>query len=170
MGLGGRCRPGAHRLCRLRRVQRRLLPDPQPGQAGQHYDVPAELTMIAGSAPSSSALHALWVPWNWRGWLPFGTGCIGDWFCHVIDPSFWALDLGAPYLRSGGGDRLRPGEAGPHLSSGNKITLRVPGDEDKRGPVKLVWHDGNIPITKPDDFPSDEKSRAPARCSSATRA
>ena len=41
-------------------------------------------------------LHFLGHTGVWRGWLPFGTGTIGDWFCHVIDPSFWALNLGAP--------------------------------------------------------------------------
>ncbi len=28
--------------------------------------------------------------------MPFGTGEIGDWVCHVIDPVFWALNLDAP--------------------------------------------------------------------------
>ena len=26
----------------------------------------------------------------------FGIGTVGDWFCHVVDPTFWALDLDAP--------------------------------------------------------------------------
>ena len=26
----------------------------------------------------------------------FGTGVIGDWTCHVVDPVFWTLALGAP--------------------------------------------------------------------------
>ena len=38
----------------------------------------------------------LWVPWNWRGWMHFGSGVIGDWICHVLDPAFWALDLKHP--------------------------------------------------------------------------
>jgi hypothetical protein len=28
--------------------------------------------------------------------VPFGNGTVGDWTCHVVDPVFWALDLGAP--------------------------------------------------------------------------
>jgi hypothetical protein len=31
-----------------------------------------------------------YAPWNWRGWSAFGCGCLGDWFCHVADPSYWA--------------------------------------------------------------------------------
>jgi predicted dehydrogenase len=37
-----------------------------------------------------------YLPGIWRSWTPFGTGTIGDWCCHVVDPVFWALDLGAP--------------------------------------------------------------------------
>jgi hypothetical protein len=37
--------------------------------------------------------HPMYAPFTWRGWTPFGTGCIGDWVCHVVDPVFWALDL-----------------------------------------------------------------------------
>lgn len=40
--------------------------------------------------------HSAYLPGKWRGWKPFGTGTIGDWTCHVVDPAFWALDLGAP--------------------------------------------------------------------------
>lgn len=40
--------------------------------------------------------HPVYLPGKWRGWVPFGTGIIGDWTCHVLDPVFWALDLGAP--------------------------------------------------------------------------
>lgn len=40
--------------------------------------------------------HSVYLPGQWRGWKPYGTGTIGDWVCHVVDPAFWALELGAP--------------------------------------------------------------------------
>src|SRR5438128_734060 len=40
--------------------------------------------------------NPMYLPGNWRGWSAFGTGTIGDWCCHVIDPVFWALDMGSP--------------------------------------------------------------------------
>jgi len=40
--------------------------------------------------------HPAYLPSRWRGWTPFGNGTVGDWTCHVVDPVFWALDLGAP--------------------------------------------------------------------------
>ena len=48
-----------------------------------------------GPAPQRP-YHPVYLPGKWRGWTDFGTGIIGDWTCHVLDPVFWALDLGAP--------------------------------------------------------------------------
>jgi predicted dehydrogenase len=123
----------------------------------QHYDVPPELDYDRWVGPVEFRPYTpFWVPWNWRGWLPFGTGCIGDWFCHVIDPSFWALDLGAPTTVSAEVTDYDPAKQGLTYPSGTKITYEFSATKT-RGPVKLVWHDGNTPITKPDDFPSDDE-------------
>ena len=35
-------------------------------------------------------------PGNWRKRLDFGTGTFGDMGCHIFDPVFTALGLGAP--------------------------------------------------------------------------
>jgi predicted dehydrogenase len=32
-------------------------------------------------------------PSAWRGWLDYGTGLLGDWFCHNADGAVWALKL-----------------------------------------------------------------------------
>ena len=37
-----------------------------------------------------------YAPWNWRGWWEFGCGALGDMACHIMDPAYWALQLGAP--------------------------------------------------------------------------
>jgi predicted dehydrogenase len=98
----------------------------------------------------------LWVPWNWRGFMHFGGGVIGDWICHVVDPSFWALDLGAPtsvVAEVKGYDLAKHGMTYP---AGTKITFEFAAKGD-RGPVKLVWHDGDDTIPKPEGFPDDEK-------------
>jgi len=33
------------------------------------------------------------VPVKWRGWIDYGTGLLGDWFCHNADGAVWALKL-----------------------------------------------------------------------------
>jgi len=32
-------------------------------------------------------------PSKWRGWLDYGTGLLGDWFCHNADGAVWGLKL-----------------------------------------------------------------------------
>ncbi len=138
-------------------------------QAKQHYDVPQELDydLWLGPVPYR-AYTPFWVHWNWRGWLPFGTGTIGDWFCHVIDPSFWALNLGAPTSVHAEVTGYDPAIHGLTYPPATKITFEFPAikasdkgsgtDKVKeRGPVTLVWHDGNTPITTPPNFPADDE-------------
>jgi len=96
------------------------------------------------------------VPWNWRGWMPFGSGCIGDWICHVLDPAYWALHLDAPTSVQAEVTDYNPATQGLVYPSGTKITYEFPARE-KRGPVKVVWFDGNTTIPRPSDFPADEK-------------
>jgi predicted dehydrogenase len=50
-----------------------------------------------GPAPERPYGHReLYCPHNWRAWWDFGSGALGDMACHVVDPAFWALELGAP--------------------------------------------------------------------------
>ncbi len=123
---------------------------------GQHYDVPADLDYDLWTGPVEKRDYApFWVPWNWRGWLPYGTGCIGDWFCHVVDPSFWALDLGAPTSVTAEVFGWDPKIHGLTYPPGTRLTFEFPANKN-RGPVKLVWHDGDKKIPKPADFPADD--------------
>jgi predicted dehydrogenase len=40
--------------------------------------------------------HPIYHPFNWRGWVDWGVGAIGDMGAHLIDHAYWALDLGLP--------------------------------------------------------------------------
>src|SRR5437016_8427997 len=88
--------------------------------------------------------------------MPFGTGTIGDWFCHVIDPSFWALDLDAPSTVMAEVSDYDPEKHGLTYPPATRITFEFPAKKE-RGPVKLVWHDGNNKIPTPEGFPSDDE-------------
>lgn len=125
-------------------------------KATQHYEVPKGLDYDLWIGPVPFRPYTpLWVPWNWRGWLPFGTGTVGDWFCHVVDPSYWALDLDAPSTIQAEVKDYDPAKHGLTYPPGTTITFEFPA-KGQRGPVKLVWHDGSVRIPKPKDFSAGE--------------
>ena len=94
---------------------------------------------------------------NWRGWIPFGSGPLGDMGAHLIDFPFWALEPGLPtrietrHTRWPGNPDLwstaRPAELqGYPLGS---ITHYDFGAA-KNGPLKMIWYDGGLlPPTLP---------------------
>jgi hypothetical protein len=100
---------------------RRAVEVIQAGLIGQVHDVhvwtnrpiwPQGLERPAGSDPVPNGLDwDLWLgpapvrpfkgngtyhPFNWRGWIDFGTGALGDMACHTCNLPFRALKLGYP--------------------------------------------------------------------------
>src|SRR5436309_7876132 len=51
--------------------------------------------LFLGTAPYVE-YHPVYHPFNWRGWVDWGCGAIGDMGAHLMDHSIWALDLGYP--------------------------------------------------------------------------
>ena len=93
--------------------------------------------------------HHVYLPGKWRGWKAFGNGTIGDWICHVVDPSFWALDLGAPTsvqaTNIGDYDLEKHAETFP-----SALTVRYEfASKGSRGPVTLFWYSGHDAVKKP---------------------
>lgn len=116
--------------------------DKLPRLAEKH-EVPAGLDYDLWLGPAAFRPYSpLWVPFNWRGWMSFGTGCLGDWVCHVVDPSFWALDLGLPDTVRAEVKDHDPKAHAEVYPRGVKVTFQFPA-RGKRGPVKLVWFDGS---------------------------
>ncbi len=123
----------------------------------QTYEVPKSLDYDLWIGPVPFRPYTpFWVHWNWRGWMPFGTGTIGDWFCHVIDPAFWALDLDAPSSLRAEVSDYDPAKHGLTYPPATQITFEFPA-RNQRGPVKLVWHDGNNTLPRPAGFPEGEQ-------------
>lgn len=71
------------------RDHRTRPPETPPVPPGLDWD------LWLGPAPARP-YHPAYHPGKWRGWVDFGTGIVGDWVCHVLDPIFWALELDAP--------------------------------------------------------------------------
>jgi len=106
--------------------------------------VPKEVDWELWQGPASPrrAYHPLFLPRTWRAWSPYGTGTTGDWMCHVLDPAFWALDLGAPTSVTveevNGWDPVKHALTFP---KGDIIRYEFPA-KGGRGPVTVRWFDG----------------------------
>ncbi|MBN1804015.1 MAG: Gfo/Idh/MocA family oxidoreductase [Sedimentisphaerales bacterium] len=100
--------------------------------------------------------NPMYLPGIWRGWMPFGSGVIGDWICHVVDPVFWALNLGAPDTIQVEAKDYDPKKYADTFPAGSVVTFNFPAN-DKRGPVKLVWQDGIEKIPRPEELEEGRK-------------
>jgi hypothetical protein len=96
--------------------------------------------------------HPDYCPRQWRGWIDFGCGALGDMAVHNADPAFYALDLGAP-------DRVEAESSPTNPDSfplWSIITYHFPA-KGKRGPVKMVWYDGGKMPPRPPGLEADAK-------------
>ncbi len=98
---------------------------------------------------------------NWRGWIPFGVGALGDMGAHLIDFPVWALEPGLPtrvetrHSHWGGDDDLWDGKPPAELSSyplASITTYRF--GNAKNGPLTLTWYDGGLMPPTPDAMPA----------------
>src|SRR5262249_37639375 len=93
--------------------------------------------------------HPAYQPFNWRGWLDFGTGALGDMACHTINIACMALELFDPdSIEIVDTSGIVDHETYPLWSI---IRTRF-GARNGRGPVTLTWFDGG------EKFPEDKKS------------
>jgi predicted dehydrogenase len=99
-----------------------------------------------GPAPERP-YHPAYVPFKWRGWWDFGTGALGDMGCHIIDPAFWALKLRYPTSVSAVTTPVNS-ETAPVASI---VEYEFPPRPDMP-PVKVVWYDGELKPTLPNDL------------------
>jgi len=129
----------------------------QLGQIEDRPPVPAGLDWDLWLGPAQyRPYHPAYLPGKWRAWTPFGSGVIGDWVCHVVDPVFWALDLGAPAAIQAEVMDYDPQKHGLTFPPGSKITYEFPA-KGPRGPVKLIWFDGGAKPPRPAEMEPDDK-------------
>jgi predicted dehydrogenase len=118
----------------------------------EKHEVPAELDWDLWLGPAQyRRYHPMYLPGSWRGWMPFGTGILGDWVCHVVDPVFWALDLGAPKSVQAEARDYDPKKHADTFPVGTIVRFEFPA-RGKRGPVTLLWFDGREKLPRPEEL------------------
>jgi predicted dehydrogenase len=96
--------------------------------------------------------HPEYAPVTWRSWFDFGTGHLGDFACHHLDPAFWALKLGYPTSVEALSYNRGP-DAFPHASI---VYYEFPQRGDLP-PVKVTWYDGGLGPATPEDLEPGRK-------------
>ena len=121
------------------------------------HEIPPELDWDLWLGPAKyRKYNPMYLPGSWRAWMSFGSGTIGDWICHVVDPVFWALDLGAPTTIQAEVDDYDPKKHADTFPSGSVIKFQFPA-KGKRGPVKLFWYSSKRQIPRPVDLEEGRK-------------
>jgi predicted dehydrogenase len=134
-------------------IQRRLAAT----MASEGITKPSTLQwdLFLGVAPDVE-YHPVFHPFNWRGWVDWGQGALGDMGAHLIDHPFWGLDLGMPTvietLSTTFERNPQRGSASYPLATTTHYTFPARGN---RKAVKLVWYDGGLTPPKPDEIGDD---------------
>ena len=82
-----------------------------------------------------------YTPYNWRGFLDFGTGQVGNWATHTAGPVHTALMLGAPTSVEA---VTEVGKSNITYPDHGTVRLDFPA-RGEMPPVKVFYHDGPRP-------------------------
>ncbi len=113
-------------------------PTPDPIPAGLDFE---SFLGRAPQRPFSKEIH----PFNWRGYHDYGCGALGDMACHLMDASFWVLELGAPTSIE---LKRIDGPSNIAFPKSAIVEYQFPARGNKP-PVKLTWHEGGLKPVKP---------------------
>ncbi len=100
--------------------------------------------------------HPDYHPMTWRAWLDFGTGALGDMGCHILDPAFWALDLGAPKVIQATSTHWIEEVSSQTFPRASIVRYEFPA-RGNRPTVKLTWYDGRLLPPIPKEFEKGRK-------------
>ena len=108
-------------------------PASAPVPAGVSWD------LWLGCSPAREFAPDVYHPFKWRDWVDFGSGTMGDFGCHLLDPVFTALKLGNPlYVKA---DSV--GANAQTWCREQTIEWLFPGTEYTKGDtLKVTWYDG----------------------------
>jgi predicted dehydrogenase len=110
--------------------------------------------LFLGPAPQVG-YHPIYHPFNWRGWVDWGVGALGDMGAHLIDHPYMALGLEYPTSIEAtstpwGGDPRSPATYPQSMV----VTYRFPA-RGEQPPVRMTWYDGGLLPPRPESIPRE---------------
>ena len=122
--------------------------------ASNGVTVPTTLAwnLFLGVAPDVE-YHPVYHPFNWRGWVDWGQGALGDMGAHLIDHPVWGLGLGLPSVieTTSTPFERRPERGLQSYPNATTTYYDFPARNGKPA-VKLVWYDGGLTPPRPDEI------------------
>jgi predicted dehydrogenase len=117
-----------------------------------------------GPAAVDWGYHPDYAHFNWRGWVPFGVGALGDMGAHLIDFPMWALEPGLPtrietrHSPWGGDTNPWDGKGPAELTSYPLAsTTHYEFGKAKGGPLRMTWYDGGLMPPTPEGMPAGRR-------------
>ncbi len=105
--------------------------------------VPSHLNwdLWLGTAPFRAYAKDHYHPGNWRKWVDFGCGTMGDMSIHILDPVFAALALSAPIGMQSLLSEKPPADS---FAMRNQVRYEMRPSKFTTGEFSLTWSDGGI--------------------------
>jgi predicted dehydrogenase len=116
------------------------------------YPVPDTLSwnLFLGVAPDVE-YHPVYHPFNWRGWVDWGQGALGDMGAHLVDHPVWGLKLGLPTVIETTSTPFN----GVSFPNATTTYYEFPAREGMPA-VKLMWYDGGLTPPRPDELGEEQ--------------
>lgn len=148
-GAGSQGASGGWNMRRIQTVLAQAMGGDYPVPEGLNWD------LFLGPAPEVP-YHPIYHPFNWRGWIDWGCGALGDMGAHLIDHPYWALGLKYPTAIEATSTPWGPDADGEPASF--PLAMKVVYHFPARGPqppVTMTWYDGGLMAPRPDALPSE---------------
>lgn len=100
--------------------------------------------------------HPDYAPVRWRAWWQFGSGTIGDFACHHLDPAFWALKLDKASAFSV--EASSSGTTDETCPTAALIYFNFPARAGMP-PVRITWYEGGLMPPRPVELEANRRLR-----------
>ena len=130
--------------------------DFDPSRRGAGWVVPDHLDWDLYLGPAQEIpYHPIYHPFNWRGWVNFGVGALGDMGAHLFDHPYWAFELDYPTTVEASSSPWGGSAEDPATyPQATLVRYQYPGTNG-RPPVRINWYDGGLMPPRQEMLPED---------------